>query len=166
MIAKSRLCLESNLQLGIKAGEQLRTIWWENSVVVLIDQTKLPIELEYIRCSNVQRLAKAIANLEIRGAPAIGIAVAMGLALTASQSHAKTAGELSTDISSCAEMLRRTRPTAWNLFWAADIIQNLTRNFEGNVEELKENERIMIDSSPVSKRACDQYNYDPRTQAG
>ena len=116
----------------------MRTIWWENSGVVLIDQTKLPTRLEYIKCSNVQRLAEAIANLEIRGAPAIGIAVAMGLALTASQSHAKTAGELSTDISSCAEMLRRTRPTAWNLFWAADTIENLTRNFEGNVEELKE----------------------------
>ena len=138
MIAKSRLCSESNPQLVIRAGESLRTIWWENSSVVIIDQTKLPTGLEYIRCSNVQRLAKAIVGLEIRGAPAIGIAVAMGLALTASQSHAKTVEELSTDISSSAEMLRTTRPTAWNLFWAAGIIQNLTRNFKGNVEELKE----------------------------
>ena len=124
--------------MGIRTRASLRTIWWENSSVILIDQTKLPTGLEYIKCSNVQRLAKAIVDLEIRGAPAIGIAVAMGLALTASHSHARTIEELSIDISSDAEMLRKTRPTAWNLFWAAGIIQNLTNNFEGTVEELKE----------------------------
>ena len=116
----------------------MRTIWWEDSSVVLINQTRLPEELEYIRCNNARRLAKAISNLEIRGAPAIGIAVAMGLALTTSQSRARTIEELSSDISLCAEMLRKTRPTAWNLFWAADTIQNLTRDFRGSVEQLKE----------------------------
>jgi methylthioribose-1-phosphate isomerase len=72
----------------------LRTIWWEDGSVFLIDQTKLPAKLEYIKCDDVNQLAQSIKRLEIRGAPAIGVAVAMGLALTATKSKADSVNVL------------------------------------------------------------------------
>jgi methylthioribose-1-phosphate isomerase len=115
----------------------LRTIWWEDGKVVLIDQTKLPASLDYVKCSDAQRVAEAIRSLEIRGAPAIGIAVAMGLALTAYSSRAESVRGLVEELEASARLLRATRPTAWNLFWAADRILSLAYGFEGDVEGLK-----------------------------
>lgn len=115
----------------------MRTIWWEDGKVVLIDQTKLPASLDYVKCSDAQRVAEAIRSLEIRGAPAIGIAVAMGLALTAYSSRAESVRGLVEELEASARLLRATRPTAWNLFWAADRILSLAYGFEGDVEGLK-----------------------------
>lgn len=115
----------------------MRTIWWENSSVFLIDQTKLPAKLEYIKCNDVKQIAYSIKCLEIRGAPAIGVAVAMGLALTATQSKADSVNVLVKELEKSAQTLRMTRPTAWNLFWAIDKILNLKDNFKGDVEGLK-----------------------------
>lgn len=116
----------------------MRTIWWEDGKVLLIDQTKLPTSLEYVECSDARRLAEAIRSLEIRGAPAIGVAVAMGLALAAYNSRAGSVGELVGELEDSARLLRGIRPTAWNLFWSTDRILSLVHGFEGDVEGLKE----------------------------
>ena len=80
--------------LSQKVIFQLKTIEWKDEKVILIDQLKLPTELNYIECKNPNRIAKAIKTLEIRGAPAIGIAAAMALALTANNSKTKSKEEL------------------------------------------------------------------------
>jgi len=116
----------------------LRTLRWEDGKVILINQRKLPEKLEYVECPDLQRIAQAIKTLEIRGAPAIGIAAAMALALTAHNSKARTPKELLDELEQGAEAIRQTRPTAWNLFWAADRVLRSAHNFKGNAKELKE----------------------------
>ena len=96
-----------------------RTIEWldDTSQVRLIDQTKLPLSLEYITTDSHDRIAKSIKIMEIRGAPAIGAAAGMGMALAAIESKAKTKDELLNFLTKAAETLN-TRPTAVNLTWA------------------------------------------------
>jgi methylthioribose-1-phosphate isomerase len=91
---------------------------WENNSVLLIDQTKLPNKLDYVKCKNYVEVAEAIKKLVVRGAPAIGVTAAFGLALAAQSSKAKTREELMTDLDTAFKLLRATRPTAINLFWA------------------------------------------------
>lgn len=83
-----------------------------------IDVTKLPEELVYVETDNVERLANAIEKMEIRGAPAIGVAAALCLAMVVYNSVAKSYNELAEEVHKAAERLRRTRPTAYNLFWS------------------------------------------------
>ncbi|MDE1851151.1 MAG: S-methyl-5-thioribose-1-phosphate isomerase [Candidatus Micrarchaeota archaeon] len=91
---------------------------WDNGSISWIDQTRIPWGEEWKASSSVEQLAKAIEALEIRGAPAIGIAAAYGIALAAHLSRGK--GEMKTNVMQAYERLRRTRPTAVNLFWALD----------------------------------------------
>jgi methylthioribose-1-phosphate isomerase len=100
----------------------LLTVKWENNSVVLIDQTKLPNKLVYVKCRDYREVADAIKKLVVRGAPAIGVTAAFGLALAAQQSRAKTLPELMTDLDTAFKMLRATRPTAVNLFWALERV--------------------------------------------
>jgi len=116
----------------------LRTLRWEDGVVVLINQNSLPEKLEYVRCRDLRRVVKAIRTMEVRGAPAIGVAAAMALALTAHNSKALTREELMRELNHAADELRRTRPTAWNLFWGAERVLSAARVFVGGVEELRE----------------------------
>ncbi len=92
----------------------IETIRWTNSGVVMIDQTKLPREETYVTCTNYQQVAEAIRSMVIRGAPAIGVAAAMGIALGMQQARS------SQEFENICETLARTRPTAVNLFWAID----------------------------------------------
>lgn len=98
----------------------MRTVEWEQNAIVITDQTALPQRFERIRIETVGRLAEAIYKLEVRGAPAIGVSAAFGLALAARQSCAVNAGEMLADVQAAAAQLARTRPTATNLFWALD----------------------------------------------
>jgi methylthioribose-1-phosphate isomerase len=100
----------------------LLTVAWENNSVVLIDQTKLPNRLVYAKCKDYKEVADAIKKLVVRGAPAIGVTAAFGLALAAQQSKAKTLAELMTDLDTAFKVLRATRPTAVNLFWALERV--------------------------------------------
>ncbi len=100
----------------------LLTVKWENNFVVLIDQTKLPNKLVYVKCKDYREVADAIKKLIVRGAPAIGVTAAFGLALAAQQSKAKTLPELMTDLDTAFKVLRATRPTAVNLFWALERV--------------------------------------------
>jgi len=98
----------------------IETIEWTLEGVVMIDQTRLPRETSFVTCRTYTDVADAIRNMIIRGAPAIGVAAAMGVALGALQSD-----NLESDIPVICETLAKTRPTAVNLFWAIDRMRRL-----------------------------------------
>jgi methylthioribose-1-phosphate isomerase len=103
------------------------TIRWEGDAVVLIDQRVLPVREEYVKCRDAAAVAEAIRDMVVRGAPAIGVTAAMGIALGLKQSRAADAHALRADMESLAALLAATRPTAVNLFWAID---RMKRRFE------------------------------------
>jgi len=96
----------------------IKTLEWTDAGVRFIDQTKLPTEETYVTCKNYEEVADAIRTMIVRGAPAIGVAAAMGVALGALQSPAKTLPELEREFDTICNVLAGTRPTAVNLFWA------------------------------------------------
>ena len=100
----------------------LLTVSWQDDGVVLIDQTKLPNKLVYVKCKDYKQVADAIKNLVVRGAPAIGVTAAFGLALAAKASKARELSELMTELDTSFKVLRATRPTAVNLFWALERV--------------------------------------------
>jgi methylthioribose-1-phosphate isomerase len=101
----------------------IKTLEWTDSGVRFIDQTKLPTEETYITCTSCDEVAGAIRNMVVRGAPAIGVAAAMGIALGVKNSGAQSVGELERDLDRYCESIRATRPTAVNLFWAIRRMQ-------------------------------------------
>jgi methylthioribose-1-phosphate isomerase len=105
----------------------IQTLEWTKSGVVFIDQTKLPTEEVYVTCGTHQEVADAIRNMIVRGAPAIGVAAAMGIALGVQKSKAKNLGDLQKEFSAICENMGQTRPTAVNLFWA---IRRMTKKFD------------------------------------
>ncbi len=98
----------------------LPTIAREGDSVVMIDQRKLPGEEVYVRCKSAPEVAKAIRTMVIRGAPAIGVAAAMGLALGVRTSTATGTQKCAAGFYRLCELMAGTRPTAVNLFWAID----------------------------------------------
>ena len=98
----------------------LPTIDWQDDTIVMIDQRKLPAQELYVRCRTAQEVAKAIRTMVIRGAPAIGVAAAMGLALGMRRSTAKGTKQFAVEFQKACDMMAATRPTAVNLFWAID----------------------------------------------
>jgi len=115
-----------------------RTIEWQNGVVVTLDQTLLPHKEVFIKLRTSKQMAEAIQTMKIRGAPLIGAATAYGLALTAFHSRAKTRQELLKQLKDSAELLKKTRPTAVNLFWAADRILKKAGESSGSVARVSE----------------------------
>ncbi len=105
--------------LPLQSSFMVETIEWSDAGVVLIDQTKLPREEVYVTCKSYREVAEAIRSLVIRGAPAIGVAAAMGIALGMQQASSETEFLLICDT------LAKTRPTAVNLFWAIDRMKRL-----------------------------------------
>ena len=97
----------------------IETILWTDSGVVMIDQTRLPREEVYVTCTDHQQVADAIRTMVIRGAPAIGVAAAMGIALGMQQA------ESSGQFDEICEIIRKTRPTAVNLFWAIERMRRV-----------------------------------------
>ena len=116
----------------------MRTIEWRDGKVITIDQMKLPHEEVFIEMKNCEEVAEAIKTMKIRGAPLIGAAAAYGLALTAYHSKANSREELLAELKRCGEILRRTRPTAVNLFWAVDRVLKKANNVEGDVSTIAE----------------------------
>jgi methylthioribose-1-phosphate isomerase len=119
----------------------LPTIDWKDDGVVMIDQRKLPRVEVYVTCKTAQDVAKAIKTMVIRGAPAIGVAAAMGIALGMQRSVATGTKQFTTEFQRTCDLLAATRPTAVNLFWA---IERMKRTFAeaaqggSSVDELKE----------------------------
>jgi len=111
----------------------MRTIEWKNGVVTTVDQTKLPNQTVLLKMTSCDEVAKAIKILQIRGAPLLGAAAAYGLALTAYHSKARDRGRLMEELDASAQILKKTRPTAVNLFWAIDRVMEKARTIEGDV---------------------------------
>ena len=105
----------------------IKTLEWTDSGVRFIDQTKLPTEEIYVTSGTYQEVADAIRTMIVRGAPAIGVAAGMGIALGVRDSQASNVDELSRELEHISEVLGATRPTAVNLFWA---IRRMRDKFE------------------------------------
>lgn len=110
-----------------KIHSSLRTVEWKDNSVVMIDQTKLPNELVYVKYTDYHDVAEAIRNLVVRGAPAIGVSGAFGLALAAIQSKATDREGLVRDMEEARKTLFETRPTAVNLAWGLERIMKVAR---------------------------------------
>ena len=102
------------------------TVWWQDDRVVMIDQRRLPAEEIYVECRTAREVADAIRTMVIRGAPAIGVAAAFGVALGAREAGP---GFSRAQLDGVADLLRATRPTAVNLFWA---IERMRQRFEAS----------------------------------
>ena len=116
----------------------LKTIEWKDNSVVMIDQTKLPNILEYVTYTNFNQVADAIRTLVVRGAPAIGVSGAFGLALAVLQSNATEKDELIQFLENAKKILFETRPTAVNLAWGLDKIMQ-TAIQSNTVDEIRNN---------------------------
>jgi methylthioribose-1-phosphate isomerase len=120
--------------------QMLPTIDWNDDGIVMVDQRKLPAAEIYVQCKSANDVAKAIKTMVIRGAPAIGVAAAMGIALGMERSKQTGTRQFATEFQKTCDLMAGTRPTAVNLFWA---IERMKRSFsEGalageSVEQLK-----------------------------
>jgi len=114
----------------------LKTIEWKDNSVIMIDQTKLPNQLLFVTYTDYKQVANAIKTLVVRGAPAIGVSGAFGLALATLQSNASTKEEMINDLNSAKNILFETRPTAVNLAWGLEKIMEVARSCK-DPEEIK-----------------------------
>jgi methylthioribose-1-phosphate isomerase len=123
------------------------TLKWEGDAVTFIDQRLLPVDEVYVRCTDYKKVAEAIETMVVRGAPAIGVAAAFGIALGLQGIRLYELDRVRRDFKEICDIMRRTRPTAVNLFWA---IGKMERNFEhlasrtNNVDEIVDG---MIDAA-------------------
>jgi methylthioribose-1-phosphate isomerase len=106
----------------------VETIQWVDGAVVMIDQTRLPLEESYLTCRTCEEVARAIRDMIIRGAPAIGVAAAMGVALGA---LGASDADLDARMETACATLAATRPTAVNLFWAIGRMRRLYQSLAG-----------------------------------
>src|SRR5437870_4618778 len=127
----------------------VETIQWTDEGVVMIDQTRLPHEVVYVTCRTYGEVAGAIRSMVIRGAPAIGVAAAVGVALGVLRSRDR--------IEEICDTLARTRPTAVNLFWALDRMKKLYESLEGRpIEEIRallvaESQQIRLEDIAINE---------------
>jgi methylthioribose-1-phosphate isomerase len=131
----------------------LPTIEWTDDAIVMVDQRKLPAEEIYVRCRSAQEVAKAIRTMVIRGAPAIGVAAGMGLALCVRQSKATGTQKLAVEFYRMCDVMAATRPTAVNLFWAID---RMKRSFAAGVEAGESVEQLQERLRTEARRIHDE----------
>ena len=115
----------------------LRTVDWKDNKVVMIDQTKLPNDFVFVEYDDFNQVANAIRTLVVRGAPAIGVSGAFGLALAVLHSKATTKDELLFDLENAKNILFETRPTAVNLGWGLEKIMNVAKSGD-TIQQIKE----------------------------
>ncbi|MCD6469617.1 S-methyl-5-thioribose-1-phosphate isomerase [Candidatus Bathyarchaeota archaeon] len=139
----------------------MRTIEWKDGSVITIDQTLLPDQEVWIEMKSCSDVAEAIKEMKIRGAPLIGVAAAYGLALTAYHSKAKNREEFMREIEHSAQLLRKTRPTAVNLFWAIERVLKKAEETKGDLNLLKnvivEEAKRMADEDVMVNRKIGEY---------
>jgi len=140
-----------------------KTIEWTEDGVRMIDQTRLPAEEVYRTCRDYREVAEAIRAMVIRGASAIGVAAAMGIALGVKKSGAKTAADLRAEFDRIAEAISQTRPTAVNLFWAVKRMRGVFEESLGKegpeaeriattrVRLIEEAERVLVEDVAVNE---------------
>jgi methylthioribose-1-phosphate isomerase len=123
----------------------VKTIEWNEGKVIMLDQSRLPFEVNFITCTDHRQVAEGIRKLWIRGAPAIGIAAAMGVALGAQRVQARNFNEFIKSLDPVFNEMLSTRPTAVNIRWAIERIKNLLRREKKKpVDELKQ---LIIDEA-------------------
>ncbi|TNE45057.1 MAG: S-methyl-5-thioribose-1-phosphate isomerase [Deltaproteobacteria bacterium] len=136
----------------------VQTIEWRDGAVVMLDQLRLPHEVVYQTYRDYRDVADAIRRMVIRGAPAIGIAAAMGIALGASQKEFGSYADLAKEVHVICEAMAKTRPTAVNLFWAIDRVKALLASLEGEsvvtVQErlIQEGKTILEEDIAINRR--------------
>lgn len=124
---------------------ELRTVWWENNTVCLVDQLRLPLEQEVVRCETLQDVARAIKTMQVRGAPAIGCTAAYGMALAAHTSSASSVESLQGELAHAKKTLDAQRPTAVNLSWATKRM--LAIAYARSLETVKALQAAMLDEA-------------------
>ncbi len=130
---------------------EVKTVEWLDGKVRWLNTMLLPKEEVYVETSDYERIAVAIEKLEIRGAPAIGVAAAFGIALAAYNYSSANVDTFKSFLLRVIERFARTRPTAVNLFWALDRVKSLIINYSGDVDGLK---------GLVIREAIKIYEYD------
>ncbi|MHA1803837.1 MAG: S-methyl-5-thioribose-1-phosphate isomerase [Promethearchaeota archaeon] len=114
------------------------SIEWVDNKVKMIDQTVLPFELKFLEFTDYRDVARSIKVMNIRGAPAIGVAAAMGMALATIEYKELPKAQFLEKVKEAAEVIKNTRPTASNLFWAVNRMMNLIHSLPDNPEEISE----------------------------
>lgn len=109
----------------------LRPIRWKKGILYLLEQRQLPFKEIWVKCDTVEKVARAIEDMTVRGAPAIGITAAYGVVVAALQSKTKSPANFKKEMEKAIARLRRTRPTAVNLFWALDRMQKKVNKMKG-----------------------------------
>jgi methylthioribose-1-phosphate isomerase len=137
---------------------KFKTIEWRGNRVRILDQRRLPQEVRYLDCKEASEVAKAIRSMAIRGAPAIGVAAALGIALGAKKIQAKGPEAFRKAVGKVCEEMAKTRPTAINLFWAIDRMKGILEGSASlDIEEMRtrleeEASRILEEDVEINRR--------------
>ncbi len=131
-----------------------RTIEWRDDAVIMIDQTRLPMEEVYQRYTDFNAVAEAIKGMVVRGAPAIGVAAAMGIALGAREIIADTPESFFRQLDNVCAVMARTRPTAVNLFWAIERMKQKAYSLQASpltaIRDALKDEAIRIEAEDLA----------------
>lgn len=135
----------------------VKTLYWKNGKLFILEQRLLPAKIKYVPCSSYQDVARCIKDMAIRGAPAIGVAAAYGIALAARQKKFSSYNELKRFLVTAAGVLGATRPTAVNLFWALARMKTRIESLKGDVprairEITAEAEKIYKEDIEINKK--------------
>ena len=127
-----------------------QTLCWQNTSLILLDQTRLPLQEIFIECHDYRRVAEAIRRLEVRGAPAIGAAAAFALVLGA-QELLRKGEELSEALPRIAKELQQTRPTAVNLFWAIERMMKVASSLPATLSRTEQAMRLETEAVAIAE---------------
>ncbi|MBP6178540.1 MAG: S-methyl-5-thioribose-1-phosphate isomerase [Anaerolineales bacterium] len=138
----------------------MRTVFWENNELKMIDQRILPARFEVLAYRDHRSVAHAITDMVVRGAPAIGAAAAFGLALAGFESASTSISSLLADLETSASFLKAARPTAVNLAWAVDRLMGVVRSAKGSADDLRqllldEAQRLADEDVEINKRMAE-----------
>lgn len=139
----------------------IKTIQWQNNKIKIIDQTKLPLKLEYIYIKDIKSLWQAIKSMQIRGAPALGAAAGLGVYLGIKNSKAKNPSQFKKELDKTIAYLASSRPTARNLFWGLERMRRVAlKNKEKSLSSIK---RIIFEEAQKiieeDRLACRNIGY-------
>ena len=138
----------------------MRTVFWENNELKMIDQRILPARFEFVSYRSHKDVAFAITDMVVRGAPAIGAAAAFGLALAGYESASTSTAGLLADLEAAAAVLKASRPTAVNLAWAVDRLMNAARSVNSSSDDLRnavllEAQKLADEDVEINKRMAE-----------
>lgn len=122
----------------------IKTVEWTKEGIRMLDQRLLPAEEKYLTLRSYDEVAEAIQKMVVRGAPAIGVSAAMGLALGASQSIGMSVSDLEDDFNYMCDVMSKTRPTAVNLFWAIERMRQKFKTASAETKDVKEIKKTLV----------------------